>query len=78
MELPKIKNENLPEELKAILGNADLEFDAIVDPMDIIDIRLDSDLYEQERQETAKKFVESRKKLQELRSEVIEETEPSE
>ena len=78
MELPKIKNENLPEELKAILGNADLEFDAIVDPMDIIDIRLDSDLYEQERQETAKKFVESRKKLQELRSEVIEETELSE
>ena len=32
MELPKIKNEDLPEELKKILGDADAEFDAIVDP----------------------------------------------
>ena len=26
MELPKIKNENLPKELKEILGDADAEF----------------------------------------------------
>ena len=31
MELPKIKNENLPKELKEILGDGDAEFEAIVD-----------------------------------------------
>ena len=31
MFLPKIKNEDLPEELKELLGDADAEFDAIVD-----------------------------------------------
>ena len=30
MELPKIKNENLPKELKEILGDGDAEFEAIV------------------------------------------------
>ena len=36
MDLPKIKNEDLPKELKEILGDADAEFEAIVDPTDII------------------------------------------
>ena len=31
MELPKIKNKDLPKELKEILGDADAEFEAIVD-----------------------------------------------
>ena len=41
MDLPKIKNEDLPEELKELLGDEDAEFEAIVDPMDVIDIQLD-------------------------------------
>ena len=44
MELPKIKNENLPQELKEILGDSDAEFDALVDPMDIIDSGLQKEL----------------------------------
>ena len=40
MELPKIKNKDLPKELKEILGDADAEFEAIVDPTDIINIEL--------------------------------------
>jgi hypothetical protein len=69
MELPKLKNENLPEELKKILGEDDAEFDAIVDPMDIFDIHFDKESYEKGRQETAEMFVQARKKLQEYRQE---------
>ena len=29
MELPKIKNDKLPKELKEILGDADAEFDLV-------------------------------------------------
>ena len=41
MDLPKIKNEDLPKELKKIFGDADAEFEAIVDPTDIINVELD-------------------------------------
>ena len=37
MELPKIKNDDLPERLRDLLGDEDAEFEAIVDPMDVID-----------------------------------------
>jgi hypothetical protein len=65
MELPKIKNENLPQELREVLGDADAEFDAIVDPMDIIDIQVDPDAYREERLKIANMLLESRKKSQE-------------
>jgi hypothetical protein len=65
MELPKIKNENLPQELKEILGDSDAEFDALVDPMDIIDIQIDPDAYFEGRTKTAEMLVEARKKLHE-------------
>tara|TARA_Y100000033_G_C2718091_1_gene96841 strand:- start:99 stop:341 length:243 start_codon:yes stop_codon:yes gene_type:complete len=68
MDLPKIKNEDLPEELKELLGDEDAEFEAIVDPMDIIDIQLDPDAYYEGRLQTAEQFIEVRQKLQELRS----------
>ena len=45
MELPKIKNENLPKELKEILGDADAEFTPIVNPEDIINVELNVDEY---------------------------------
>jgi hypothetical protein len=68
MKLPKIKNEQLPPELREILGDGDAEFDAIVDPMDVIDIQLDPDAYYEDRHKTALMLVEARKKLNEYRS----------
>ena len=68
MKLPKIKNEQLPPELREILGDGDAEFDAIVDPMDVLDIQLDPDAYYEDRHKTALMLVEARKKLNEYRS----------
>ncbi|AHB81051.1 hypothetical protein S-MbCM100_201 [Synechococcus phage S-MbCM100] len=65
MELPKIKNDMLPKELKEILGDADAEFESIVDPMDVIDVSLDLDSYYEGRHKVATMLVESRKKLEE-------------
>lgn len=65
MELPKIKNEDLPQELREILGDADAEFESIVDPMDVINIQFDPDSYYEERSKTAEMLMESRKKAQE-------------
>jgi hypothetical protein len=67
MDLPKIKNEDLPEELKKILGDADAEFDAIVDPTDIVNLNVDAEQLENERLEVAKKLIQSREKLNEIR-----------
>jgi len=68
MDLPKIKNEDLPQELREILGDSDAEFESIVDPMDIIDIQFDPDSYYEERHKTAQMLIESRKKSQEYAS----------
>ncbi|WAX22961.1 hypothetical protein [Synechococcus phage S-M1] len=68
MKLPKIKNENLPQELREILGDSDAEFDALVDPMDIIDIQMDPDSYFEGKTRTAEMLVEARKKLHEYQT----------
>lgn len=65
MELPKIRNEDLPPEIKKILGDADAEFDLMVNPLDIIDINFDPDKFNKERLKTAQDLIESRKQLQE-------------
>ena len=80
MKLPKIKNENLPQELREILGGADAEFDAIVDPMDVMDIQFDPDSYYEGRHQVAHMLIESRKKLEELRQQErkVKKTETSE
>ncbi len=67
MDLPKIKNENLPDKLKEMLGNSDAEFDSLMDPLDALNIGMNLDEYNVQRKETALKLVEARKKLQELR-----------
>lgn len=69
MFLPKIKNEDLPEELKELLGDADAEFDAIVDPEDVIDIQLDPDAYYEGRLQTAEALIKARKEFEERRTE---------
>lgn len=63
MELPKIKNEDLPQELREILGDNDAEFESIVDPMDIVDVQFDPDSYYEQQHMLAEKLIESRKKL---------------
>ena len=65
MELPKIKNENLPKELKEILGDGDAEFESIVDPMDILIDYLDPQQDQQDRARVANMLLESRKKSHE-------------
>ena len=70
MDLPKIKNEDLPKELKEILGDEDAEFEAIMDPMDYIDIQFDPDAWYEGRTKVADMLVESRKKLEEIRNEI--------
>tara|TARA_B100002019_G_scaffold283148_1_gene289241 strand:- start:4820 stop:5047 length:228 start_codon:yes stop_codon:yes gene_type:complete len=67
MDLPKIKNEDLPEELRKLLGDSDAEFDAIVDPKDIIDLNVDFNELENQRLDIAKKYIESRDRLNEIR-----------
>tara|TARA_B100000900_G_scaffold266853_1_gene227832 strand:- start:9422 stop:9667 length:246 start_codon:yes stop_codon:yes gene_type:complete len=70
MELPKIKNEDLPKEIREIVGDGDAEFDAIMDPMDYIDIQFNPDAYYEGRAKVAKMLVESRQKLEEIRHEI--------
>ena len=65
MELPKIKNENLPKELKEILGDGDAEFESIVNPMDIVDVYLDPKQDQESRSRVANMLLESRKKSHE-------------
>ena len=61
MELPKIRNENLPKELKEILGDGDAEFEAIVDPMDVLIDYLDPEQDQESRARVANMLLESRK-----------------
>ena len=65
MELPKIKNENLPKVLKEILGDGDAECESIVDPMDILIDYLDPKQDQESRSRVAEKLLESRKKSHE-------------
>ena len=67
MDLPKIKNENLPDKLKEMLGNSDAEFDSLMDPTDVINLGMNLVEHNKQRKETALKLIEARNKLQELR-----------
>ena len=66
MKLPKIPNDNLTPELREVVGDGDLEFESIVDPMDIMDIQIDPDSYYEDRLHAAKLLVESRNNLNEI------------
>jgi hypothetical protein len=67
MKLPKIKKEDLPEELQSIIDGDEIEFDPIVSVDDIFDLPFDHEEYEKGRIEIAQKLVESRKKLEDAR-----------
>jgi hypothetical protein len=71
MKLPKIKKEDLPEELQKILGDDDeIEFEPMVSPEDVFDLSMTDEEYQIGRLETARKLIESRKKLEEYRQQV--------
>lgn len=66
MDLPKIKNEELPKELREVLGDDDAEFELIVDPMDVVtNIQIDPDAYYEQKLQLQEKLIESRKKANE-------------
>lgn len=67
MKLPKIKKEDLPEELQSIIEGDEVEFDPIVSADDIFDLPFDPEEYERGRIEVAQKLIESRKKLEDAR-----------
>ena len=54
MELPKIPKEQLTKHLREIVGDADVEFDPIVDPTDIVDLHVAPDSYYEGRLMAAK------------------------
>lgn len=75
MKLPKIKKEDLPEELQKILGDDDeIEFEPMVSPEDVFDLPFTDEEYQAGRMETARKLIESRKKLEEYRQ-LVDKTE---
>ena len=66
MDLPKIKNEELPKELREVLGDDDAEFELIVDPMDVMtNIQIDPDAYYEQKLKLQEKLIESRRKANE-------------
>lgn len=65
MELPKIPNDQLPKEIKEILGDKDAHFDLVVDPTEIIDVPLDVEGYFEGKYKVQKMLIEHRKKMQE-------------
>lgn len=67
MKLPKIKKDDLPEELQNAIDGDEIEFDPIVSVEDVLDLPLTIDDCNQMRQEIGKKLIESRKKLEEYR-----------
>ena len=78
MELPKIRNENLHKDLKEILGDGDAEFEAIVNPMDVLIDYLDPKQDQESRSRVADMLLESRKKSHErLREQRLNNPNPS-
>ena len=65
MELPKIPNDQLPKEIKEIVGDADAHFDLVVDPTEIIDVPLDTDEYFEGKYQVQKMLIENRKRSHE-------------
>tara|TARA_B100000214_G_C23748630_1_gene526645 strand:- start:56 stop:286 length:231 start_codon:yes stop_codon:yes gene_type:complete len=64
MELPKISKDQLTKQLREVVGDNDIEFDAIVSPTDIVIDDFDEDAYNEGRLEVAQKLVEIRKEIQ--------------
>jgi len=66
MELPRIPNNQLSDELKELIGDEDLVFDPVVDLEDVVDIQIDPDAYYEGSVSVGRMLIESRKKQEEL------------
>ena len=70
MELPKIKKESLTKELKEVFGDNDIEFDALVDPSDVLVLDYKADYMDrlmEEKEGFMKELMEARKDLNKFR-----------
>ena len=69
MELPRIPKDRLTNELREVVGETDLEFEAMVDPTDVVSLNTNLEEYTKGKIETARMLVESRQKLEKYRQE---------
>ena len=67
MDLPKIKKENLTQELREGVGDNDLEFDSLLEPEDVMILPDNTREYLDGKLNTARMMVEARMKLEEYR-----------
>ena len=65
MELPKIPNDQLPKQIREIVGDADAHFDLVSDPREIIDVPLDTDEYYEGKYKVQRMLIEIRKQIKE-------------
>ena len=63
MELPKIPNDQLPKQIREIVGDADAHFDLVSDPREIIDVPLDTDEYYEGTYKVQRMLIENRKQI---------------
>ena len=63
MELPRIPNDQLPKEIREIVGDADAHFDLVTDPRDIIDVPLNTDEYYEGKYQVQRMLIENRKQI---------------
>ena len=63
MKLPRIPNDQLPKEIREIVGDADAHFDLVTDPRDIIDVPLNTDEYYEGKYQVQRMLIENRKQI---------------
>ena len=67
MKLPKLKKEDLPDRIRELVGDVDVEFDALVDPNDIMILpKYDEEKFMKEKEDLYAKLRYEQKKLNEL------------
>ncbi len=67
MKLPKLRKEDLPERLREIVGDVDVEFDPIVDPNDVMLIpEYNEEKFMKEKEDLHAKLLYEQKKLDDI------------
>ena len=74
MELPKIRKENLTDEMREVVGDTDLEFDSLLEPEDVMLLPDNTREYLDGKLDTARMLVEARMRLEEYRTKSRSET----
>tara|TARA_B100000902_G_scaffold175325_1_gene169057 strand:- start:179 stop:412 length:234 start_codon:yes stop_codon:yes gene_type:complete len=67
MKLPKLRKEDLPERLRELVGDVDVEFDPIVDPNDVMLIpEYNEEKFMKEKEDLHAKLLYEQKKLDDI------------